>query len=45
MIEMMFEVMRFIGLNHRPSSDGKLNTMNFVVFRLESEINSENDIK
>ena len=42
MIEMMFEVMRYLGLSHRPSSSvkWKLNELRGT-FTLESQINTE----
>ena len=41
MIELMFEVMRYFGLNHRPSSGVKWKLNELRGFTLESQINTD----
>ena len=42
MNKMMFEVMRYFGLNHRPSSEVKWKLIELrVTFTLENQINTE----
>ena len=45
MIEVMFEVLRYFGLSNRPSSGVKLKLKELVVFTLESQINSDFEMK
>ena len=45
MIEVMFEVIRYFGLNNRPSSGVKLKLKEFRFFYIGKSINSDCEMK